>query len=147
MKDKKSPWYLCGFVVLFIGAVLFSDGQTLFSIGKLWDPAAINKDAASMWNNRLEGLRADLPDQGQIGYLSEIDIPGMAFDIVDTNEEYVLTQYFLAPNILIRGRDFPYVVGNFTDAEIQEDSQLETLTGLKVLASYGEGIYLLGGEK
>ncbi len=96
---------------------------------------------------RIENLRGDLPETGDIGYLSEMDIPGTAYDAVDTNEEYVLTQYFMAPRKIIRGSEYPYVIGNFANLELEEESQLEEMLGLIIVASYGYGIYLLQGTQ
>ncbi|MBI9051811.1 MAG: hypothetical protein JEZ00_20500 [Anaerolineaceae bacterium] len=134
-------------VSLFLGIAIVSNASMLFAIAKLWNPQEINKDANSMWRERLEALLDDIPESGTIGYMSEQDIPGMEFNEVDTNEEYVLTQYFLAPRILVQSTQYSYVIGNFADLEIKNDSQIEQLTGLEVLSSYGYGIYLLRGNE
>jgi hypothetical protein len=58
------------------------------------------------WNNRLSKLIAQIPiKRGFVGYISNEDILGASFSTEDNEEEYVLTQYTIAPLILIRGTD------------------------------------------
>ncbi len=113
-------------------------------VRKQWDPSAIGKDARSLWEERLQRLRNDLPKQGTVGYISEQDIPGAPFDPIDTNEEYALTQYFLAPLIVQRGTDYEYVIGNFGSPDY--DYQVEKTLGVEQAASYGMGIFLFRGH-
>lgn len=109
-----------------------------------WDPSAIGQDARTLWEQRLEELRDDLPKDGLVGYVSEQDIPGAPFDPIDTNEEYALTQYFLAPLILQRGAGYEYVIGNFGSPDY--DYRVEENLGIELVASYGMGIYLYKGS-
>jgi hypothetical protein len=58
------------------------------------------------WDNRLTKLTAFIPfKRGLIGYISNEDIPGTNFSPNDASGEYVLTQYAVAPLILVRGAD------------------------------------------
>jgi hypothetical protein len=145
MKNKRTSLFISLPFIFLMGLALLSNFQVLFSVWQQWRPGEINQDASTLWEKRIEKLRDDLPETGDIGYLSEIDIPGTAYDAVDTNEEYVLTQYYLAPRKIIRGSQYPLVIGNFANLEIQDASMLEEMVGLKVVASYGYGIYLLKG--
>ena len=40
-----------------------------------------------------------------IGYISDSDVPGAAYDAANDEGEYILTQYALAPIIIVRGTD------------------------------------------
>ena len=109
----------------------------------VWDPNGLNKDAASMWEERLALLKADLPKEGVIGYVSEMDYPGVPFGAVDQDEEFSLSQYTLAPLILDRGNtQHKLVVGNFSEVY---DYQFERDFGLKLIFDYGYGIFLFAG--
>ncbi len=113
-------------------------------VRKQWNPAAIDQDGRSRWEDRLQRLRNDLPKYGVVGYVSEQDIPGAPFMPIDTNEEFGLTQYFLAPLIVEHGTGYKYVIGNFGDPDY--DYQVEKTLGLKQLMSYGMGIFLFEGN-
>ncbi len=114
------------------------------SVRKTWNPAEIGQDGRSLWEQRLEELRGDLPMQGIVGYVSEQDIAHAPFDPVDTNEEYALTQYFLSPLIIQRSTDYEYVIGNFGNPDY--DYKVEETLGIEQIASYGMGIYLYKGK-
>ena len=133
-------------LTLLLGVAIVSAAQTMIGVWHGWHLSAINQDASTLWEKRLVELRGDLPETGTFGYLSEMDIPDCAYNPIDTNEEYVLTQYYLAPRILLRGKAYDYVIGNFADLQVDSPAQLETLTGLSMIASYGNGIYLFKGE-
>lgn len=110
----------------------------------VWNPNGLNTDAASMWEKRLELLKADLPSQGVIGYISEMDYPGVPFGATDQDEEFVLTQYSLAPLILDRGStSHELVVGNFSEIY---DYQFERDMDLSLIYDYGYGIFLFAGS-
>ena len=50
------------------------------------------------WDERLSKLIAPIPfERGLVGYISNEDIPGTAFDADDASGEYILTQYAVAP--------------------------------------------------
>ena len=58
------------------------------------------------WDKRLSKLTAHIPfKRGLIGYISGEDIPDATFSPNDAAGEYVLTQYSVAPLILVRGTD------------------------------------------
>jgi len=110
----------------------------------LWNPNGLNTDAASMWEERLALLKADLPKEGVIGYVSEMDYPGVPFGAGDQDEEFALSQYTLAPLILDRGNTHhELVVGNFSEVY---DYQFEKDLGLRLIFDYGYGIFLFAGD-
>jgi hypothetical protein len=106
-----------------------------------WDPQNIANDPVSTWEKRTSILREILPGQGKVGYLAEWDIPGAEAGSADQDNEYRLVQYVLAPLIVQRGADHDLIVGNFGGTEYP----IEELFGVKILANYGYGIYLLKG--
>jgi hypothetical protein len=99
------------------------------------------KDPASAWEDRLRLLRDDLPPDGPIGYISEENIPGLTFSAVDSDEEFALTQYVLAPRVLVRGAVLDYTIGNITLPE-SGAPDLKAALNVQESTSYGMGIYL-----
>ena len=58
------------------------------------------------WNKQLSKLIAPIPvKRGLIGYISNEDFLGITVSPNDASGEYVLTQYAIAPLILVRGTD------------------------------------------
>jgi hypothetical protein len=102
----------------------------------------IGKDPVSGWEGRFSKMKNDLPRSGVVGYVSEKDYPGVGFDPIDSNEEYVQTIYTLAPLVVNHGTKFDLVIGNFgTDYPYN----FEKVLGLKTIAYYGYGLYLFKG--
>lgn len=58
------------------------------------------------WDERITKLISPIPiKHGFVGYISSKDIPGTVFSADNEEGEYILTQYSVAPLILIRGTD------------------------------------------
>lgn len=144
--NKSKSLFSVLLIVLFVFISTISNIQFVYTSIKNWNPGALNNDAKSVWGERIETLCVDLPDTGTIGYISEQDIPGQAFDPIDTNEEYVLTQFYLLPRKLVQGSDFDYVIANLGGIENLDVDMVESLTGLVVASEYGNGLYILEGS-
>jgi len=98
-----------------------------------------SNDAAviSEWNERLANLIAPIPfERGFVGYLSAEDLPGTAFDSNDAEGEFVLTQYAIAPLILVRGNEQEWVILNLDRATYKKWLQ-ENENGFEVVRSGG----------
>jgi hypothetical protein len=94
------------------------------------------------WNERLSKLTAPIPfERGFIGYLSNADIPGAAFSSDDAEGEFVLTQYSIAPLILVRGTGQAWNILNLDD-EIFKKWLVENANEFEVIRS-GGGMYLV----
>jgi hypothetical protein len=80
----------------------------LSAIGQLW-MASMNipdRGAATLdrWEAQMILVKKTLPIQrGVVGYVSEEDVPGADYAFWDTETEFLLTQYALAPLILKKG--------------------------------------------
>jgi hypothetical protein len=111
----------------------------------LWSPQRIGQDAASTWPDRLLLVQQDLPPTGVIGYISEQDYPGAPFSPIGQDEEYVLTQYVMAPLILDRGSvKHEFVLGNFSNPY---DYDFTAVLGVYLIYDYGYGISLFKGTE
>jgi hypothetical protein len=101
-----------------------------------------NDTAVAIWDERLSKLIALIPfERGFIGYVSIEDIPGATFNAADTSGEFVLTQYAVAPFILIRGADQEWNILNL-DPENYEN-WMQTNAGNFKLVEAGGNVYLI----
>ncbi len=128
-----------------IMALLYTTAANWRTISGRWNPDFILNSPENVWQERLTHLIRDLPEGAQkVGYLSERDIPGEPYDPIDTNAEMALTQFAIAPRILVLGADAPYVIGNYGRDDYH--GQFENIYQLKLLRYYGYGIYLFKGK-
>ena len=94
-------------------------------------------DGAAQWEARMQAVRDRLPDSVQeIGYIAGPENLGSMI------EEYLLTKYFLIPVAVHQGTDDEWIIGNFTQSNVQEilDAQIPEDYTLEEL---GAGIYLI----
>ncbi len=89
---------------------------------------------ATYYEGRFAPLRPLLPRRGVVGYVS---------DRPDSEEEYFLTQYALAPLLLDRRGAHAVVVGNFFDPA--RAPAIAARMRLVLLRDLGEGVMLFQG--
>ncbi len=129
-------------LILVLGAVLLQTWLAWQSAAAAWLPERVNQNFVAVWEERLARLGEDIPaDVNFLGYVADWDIPGGGWGPIDQSTEYVLTQYTLAPRIVRRGFDSPWVIGNFTNPDYRAwlDQHLENYQ----LDDYGFGIVLI----
>jgi hypothetical protein len=98
--------------------------------------------AVVIWNERVSQLIAPIPfKRGLVGYISSEDIAGAAFDSADTEGEFVLTQYALAPLILVRGAEQEWNILNIDALSYQK--WLQAHADNFELVQSGGGLYLV----
>jgi hypothetical protein len=133
---------LSGLLVLAIlGLAVASNLSTLHKLRSQWQKNGIGNDGPSIWNERVAPLNDDLPFNAVVGYLSERDIPGVSYDPIDQDEEFVMTQYFLAPRIIVEGAGQSYVIGNFGTPQVVI-ADVERRFDLQLVKDYSMGIFL-----
>lgn len=94
-------------------------------------------------DKRLQRLREYLPPRGIVGYASD-GWNGSGFTTVEALHDYFLTQYALAPVIVVRGTDLPIVVGNYPgDTAAATTGARSYPAGLVVRRDLGDGVLLL----
>jgi hypothetical protein len=130
---------------LLILGILFASGLDILTRLRTWNPTNLTDDPVTNWEKRIEPLRNELPTHGEIGYLADWDLPGWDGSQSDMDNEYRLTQYALAPTLLLRGAGYPQIVANLTDPK--DVDRLEKRFGVKMVHSYGLGIYLFEGPE
>jgi hypothetical protein len=103
---------------------------------------SIAEDPVADWEVRFEPLRARLPFvRGVVGYLSDSGVPGASYDKANDEGEYILTQYALAPIIMVWGTDQEWNVANLSTEAYrlwltQEHPEFD-------IRPLGSGLYLL----
>ena len=102
----------------------------------------VDSDPMINWSRRVEGIKEDVPVTTRIlGYVTESDMPWYSLNEIDRDEEFVMTQYFLAPLILQPGLNHPLVIGNLAGEEgIVKEA--EDYFGMRLISPYRGGIYL-----
>lgn len=61
-------------------------------------------EALDQWEAQFQPVREALPvKRGVIGFVDDSDVPGIEYDPGDQETEFILTQYALAPLILVKG--------------------------------------------
>jgi len=90
-------------------------------------------DVAQRSDLRFARLKAALPQQGVVGYVGDAGESGVA--------PYYLAQYALAPLVLDRSPNHPFVVGNFSSS-----TAATAFENLRVLKDFGDGVLLFAGE-
>lgn len=94
------------------------------------------------WDELVSNLTVPVPfEHGFIGYISNADIPGAVFDGADASGEYILTQYAVAPIILIRGTDQEWNILNL-DPKTYEEWVQANANDFEVVGLRG-GMYLV----
>ena len=96
-----------------------------------------NEEISSL-EKKFEGVEAYLPSRGIIGY---IDDDENILKNVEAARTFILTQYILAPLIVVRDTDKKIILGNFHDSA----------TGMKIagkndlicIEDFGNGLMLL----
>jgi hypothetical protein len=127
------------FLVLIAGASLYGAAHNLFSTPDL---GSLRDDPVADWERRFAPVRARLPFvRGIVGYISDSDVPGAAFDPANEEGEYILTQYALAPIIIVRGADQEWNLANLTRDSF-ERWQLLHAAGYEIVFQQN-GLYLL----
>lgn len=101
-------------------------------------------DRVSPHERRLAGLRAVLPDSGIVGYTSA-GLSKRGFASLEAMQDFFLTQYVLAPVIVVSRADLPLVVGDYGDS-VDSASVGRAPPGYRVLLDLGNGVVLLGEE-
>ena len=98
------------------------------------DPYQIAATAA-----RLEGIRASLPANAELGYLTDLE-PGGVADSAMFNG----AQYFLAPRLLNKDADRPQVLGNFSRPV--DYGAIGRQHGLRIERDFQNGVVLFRKE-
>jgi hypothetical protein len=108
----RSVWFSRALLFLILAASVAAGFRNLASTKDL---GSITDDPVADWEQRFAAVKARLPfERGFVGYISDSDVPGASFDPANDEGEYVLTQYAMAPVILIRGTMQDWNIANLS---------------------------------
>ena len=135
----KITWFQRGALVLIVLASLASSIQYLQSTPSL---GSATDDPVADWEKRFAPIEARLPfKRGVVGYISDSSVPGMPYDAANDEGEYVLTQYALAPIIIVKGTNEEWNIANLGRAAFEAWNK--TNGGRFEVIPFKGGLYLL----
>jgi hypothetical protein len=108
----RTLWFTRALIYLMLAASVAAGVSNLASTKEL---GSITDDPVADWEQRFAMVKARLPFvRGFVGYISDSDVSGASFDPANDEGEYVLTQYAMAPVILIRGTTEEWNIANLS---------------------------------
>lgn len=123
-------WLAIGFLVT---VTLFS-GYFSYFVKPQKD--LLRVDSVTRWEERMQSLRGALPTSvKEVGYLSDNETTAIF-------QEYVLTQYALAPVVVRQSAEFEWIIGNFTQPDFQDVLE-QKISSDFTIRKIGAGIYLI----
>jgi hypothetical protein len=129
-------------VIFLVGLSLFFSVQSLLPWLRFWNSDAAAKNEVSIWENRFEAVKQNIPSGvEQVGYIAEWDFPGGKDSDTDQVNEFRMTRFVMAPLIVTRGVDFPWIIGNFSSVKFK--SWLKDKIGPYEVQEFSGGIYLI----
>jgi hypothetical protein len=113
-----TAWLRRGLLGVILLGSLAASTQNLFATRNL---GSTTDDPVADWEARFQPVKAMLPFQrGFVGYISDSAVPGIPYDAANEEGEYILTQYAMAPVIIVKGTDQEWNVGNLSGLAFQE---------------------------
>jgi hypothetical protein len=98
--------------VFLLAAISMTSSALLLPWAAPITPGRLGKDETTLYLRRFEPLRKALPPRGTVGYEADSEDP-----LTDRQEvkRFYLTQYAVAPVIVVAGVDRDLVIGNYRD--------------------------------
>ena len=132
-------WLQRLFLVLLVAAGLAASVQNLSATRNL---GSVSDDPVADWEKRFTPVRQKLPfERGVVGYISDSSIPGIGYDAANDEGEYVLTQYVMAPIVIVKGTDQEWNIANLSRQAYEAWSKSNQ--GKFEVTAFKDGIYLL----
>lgn len=92
-----------------------------------------------LYEARLEPLRQMLPKDAIVGYVTDESV-----DMLREFKYFVLTQYDLCPSLVVKGKNYPLVIGGYYDAD---NAAGPGAADLVLVKDFGYGIRLYRGKQ
>jgi len=113
-----TAWLRRGLLGVMVLGSLAASIQNLVATRSL---GSTTDDPVADWEARFQPVKAMLPFQrGFVGYISDSSIPGVPYDAANDEGEYILTQYAMAPVIIVKGTDQEWNIANLSGRAFQE---------------------------
>ncbi len=124
---------------LLVATCLYASVRNLVATKDL---GSVTDDPVADWEKRFEPLKERLPfRRGLVGYISNSSIPGAKFDPANDEGEYVLTQYVMAPIIIVKGTGQEWNIANLDRQAF--DLWNKSHQGQFEVTALKDGLYLL----
>ncbi len=134
-----NKWLPRVLIVMMVAASLYASIQNLISTKDL---GSVNDDPVADWEKRFGPIKQRLPfERGIVGYISNSSVPGAGFNAANDEGEYVLTQYVMAPIIIVKGTDQEWNIANLDRQGFELWSK--TNQGRFEVIPFKGGLYLL----
>ena len=129
-------------VTILTGYLFYSSISLMQDAKEIADAGLGAGDFVTGWEERMERLKNRLPDDvSMIGYVTDDDLPGIETDPINHDNEYMLSQYSIAPIQVVPGLEAEWILGNFTVPDFQ--IWLDQSLGEYEIKNLGYGIYLI----
>jgi hypothetical protein len=127
--------------IAFLVLLLYVGASVLRCLSRATESApSPGLDEISAYEHRFQELRTVLPQSGVVGYWGHPELttalPGQGLAHLHF-QRFLLTQYALAPVLLIEGTEPEFVVGNFDPGAVPPSPQ-----GLRLVRDFGNGVVL-----
>ncbi len=134
-----NKWLPRVLIVMMVAASLYASIQNLISTKDL---GSVSDDPVADWEKRFAPIKQRLPfERGVVGYISNSSVPGASFNAANDEGEYVLTQYVMAPVIIVKGTDQEWNIANLDRQGFELWSK--TNQGRFEVIPFKAGLYLL----
>ena len=133
------------FAIFLLAVICISaSGFHLFEELKFLEPDSFYRDMVSPWEEHMKLIREALPPGVyEISYLEKSNIPNS--NAIYDSAEFWLTQYGMAPVVLVNGFGYEWMLGNFGNTVPLESIKpwLAEELGEYTIQDFGFGIYLI----
>ncbi len=103
-------WLQRLFIVLLAAVCLYASIRNLIATKDL---GSLTDDPVADWEKRFAPIKQHIPfERGAIGYISDSSVAGAKYDAANDEGEYVLTQYVMAPIIIVKGTGQEWDIAN-----------------------------------
>jgi hypothetical protein len=133
-------------LVLLLAGCLLSTLREVRQAPTLFPSTPAIDEVAARSDKRFAELKRVLPPAGTVGYLSQVDPSGLADHFPSAISDYFLTQYALAPLVVVPSIHPPIVVGNFFSREPQVRPG-DVDSALRLTRDFGDGVLLFERER
>ncbi len=133
------PTWMFTTMLVLVGIGLASSTMALRHDLAVYHSARRGGDPVSLAGERLQAVRADLPRYGAIGYITDPLPAGDSRAWAEQAREFVITQYQLAPVLVLNWPHLRLVLGNFHQP--LERDRIAKLH-LAIVKDYGNGLIL-----
>lgn len=123
--------------ILLLGLLSLLSSVNLFRRTEPFQIGSLGRDEISVYLKRFEALRKTLPAHATVGY--ESDLEGPLWDR-DEARRFYLTQYALAPVIIVPGTESDVVISNYRDPA--RNCRICKANDFVLIADFGDGLML-----